>query len=337
MNFEFPVALILLAVLPVIYMIMRRGERTTMTVAAIYRGQAPARRYYQLRHLLAGLFLGSITMVSARPYIESGRSGDVLFLVDVSRSMDARHSCGDMTFLSRAKNVMRDVLTGIPEARFGIIAFDRFAFPITHLTRDRTYLEDVITKAVHIGLTFEATRTELANALGVAAAKKQRLPEIFGGVSDIILLSDGHIAGDYTRSLREPLQQLREAGIRILSVGIGNPGETPIMSIDREQCTNEFIELDGKVVNIPLRDDILKHIASETNGQYFAEGDTANLTRVLREGLARIGEGEQVEGGRYRRDISQIFLVVASISLFGLILLGSGLVRWNSPVKPTSD
>ncbi len=331
MNFEFPFALILLGILPLVFHVMRRGERTTTQVASIYRAQSPARSYYKLRYVLAGLFLGSITMVAARPYIESGRSGDVLFLVDVSRSMDARHSCGDMTFLARAKNVMRDVITGIPEARFGIIAFDRFAFPITHLTRDRTYLDDVIEEGIHIGLTFEATRTELANALLVAAAKKNRLPDIYGNVSDIILLSDGHIGGDYTRSLREPLQGLREAGLRMLAVGIGNPGETPIMSMEREQCANEFIELDGKVVNIPLRDDILKHIATETNGQYFAEADTENLLRVLRNNLAQVEDNQTIAGGRHRRDISTVFLLIASLALFGLILSGSGLVHWNRP------
>ena len=145
-------------------------------MAAIYKGRSPHSRYYRARYILAGLFFGSMTMVAARPYIESGRTGDLLFLVDVSRSMHARHSCGDMTFLDRAKNVMSDVLVGVPEARFGIFAFDRFAFPITHLTRDRTYLYEVIEQGVHVGLTFEATRTELANALSVVAMKKARFP-----------------------------------------------------------------------------------------------------------------------------------------------------------------
>ena len=294
-------------------------------MAAIYKGKSPHSRYYRARYILAGLFFGSMTMVAARPYIESGRTGDLLFLVDVSRSMHARHSCGDMTFLDRAKNVMSDVLVGVPEARFGIFAFDRFAFPITHLTRDRTYLYEVIEQGVHVGLTFEATRTELANALSVVAMKKARLPEIYGNVSNVILLSDGHIGGDYTRGLREPLQQLRDAGIRILTVGIGNPGETPIMNIDRDQCTNEFIEMDGKVVNIPLRDDILKYIATESNGQYFSEGDTESLLRLLRDELTNVDNSGPAVAGLYRRDISPLFLLIGTIALFGLLLLGSGL------------
>ena len=326
MHFEFAKALVLLILLPLLFWILRRGERRTAEMAAIYRGRAPHKRFYQLRYLLVGLFFGSMTMVAAGPYVESGRTADLLFLTDVSRSMHARHSCGDLTFLDRAKNIMRDVLAGVPEARFGIFAFDRFAFPVTHLTRDRAYLGEVIAEGVHVGLTFEATRTELANALSVTAMKKNRLPKIYGNVDTVILLSDGHIDGNYTRSLREPLQQLRDAGIRILAVGVGNPGETPVMTIEREQCKNEFIEIDGNVVKIPLRVDILKYIATESGGQFFAEGDTDGLIEELRAGLAQVDPDEATAAtGRHRRDISPLFLFIGTASLFGLLLAGSGV------------
>lgn len=329
MHFEFIQALLLLVLLPPLFLIMRSGQRRTAQMAVLYRAYAPQQAFYRLRYVLAGLFFGSMSMVAARPYIESGRTADVLFLIDVSRSMHARHSCGDLTFLDRAKNIMRDVLNGVPEARFGIVAFDRFAFPITHLTRDRTYLNEVIDNGVHVGLTFEATRTEIANALSVMAMKKTRLPEIYSNVNTVIMLSDGHIDGDYTRSLRQPLQQLRDAGIRMLTVGVGNPGETPVLTIEREQCVQEFIELDGNVVKIPLRDDILKFIASESGGRYFAEGDTEGLLNELRAGLAQVDDTTaSAATGRHRRDISPVFLLIGTVALFGLLLTGSG-VRWR--------
>ena len=333
MHFEFAYALVLLAGLPVILWVMKRGEKRTAMMAAIYRSNPPDKRFYQAKYILAGLFFGSITMVAARPYIESGRTGDVLFLVDVSRSMEARHSCGDMTFLDRAKGIMRDVFSGVPEARFGIFAFDRFAFPITHLTRDIAYLNEVVDQGMKIGLTFEATRTELGNALSVIAQKKTRLPQIYGNVSKLILLSDGHIGGDYTRSMAEPLQHLRDAGIKVLAVGVGNPGETPIVNMDGELCTNEFIEMDGKVVSIPLRDDILKHLANESNGKFFTEGDRAGLIRLLREELQQDNSATATAAGRHRRDVSPVFLLIGTLSLFGLLLLGSGLKPWKWPVR----
>jgi Ca-activated chloride channel family protein len=321
MYFEFPDALLLVSVLPFLYWVLKRGEARTTQTAGIYKGVPPQKWFYNVRFLLICLFTGSITLVAARPYIESGKTGDLVFLVDVSRSMDARHSCGDLTFLNRSKNIMKNVIAGLPEARFGIIAFDRFAFPVTHMTRDQDYLREVIDQAVHIGLTFEATRTELANALNVTAEKKIRLPQIYGNVKHVILLSDGHISGDYVRNLSQPLKQLRDAGISILAVGVGNPGETPIMNTDRDQCTNEFIETDGKVVFIPLRDDILKYIATESKGLYFAEGDGAGLLRYLKAGLTQVETADATAGGRYRRDVSLMFLLTGTIAMFGLLVL----------------
>jgi Ca-activated chloride channel family protein len=273
-----------------------------------------------------------MVLISARPYIVSDRSADYLFLIDVSRSMDARQTCGDLTFLDRSKNIMRDVLSGVPEARYGIFAFDRFAFPITQMTTDFDYLDDVIEEGVHIGLTFEATKTELANALGVIADKKSRLPEIYGTVSKVILISDGNVTGDYRRRLSEPLSRLRSAGVQVLTVGIGNPGETPIMVSERGRCINEHIELDGETVLIPLRDDVLKFIAGESQGQYFAEGETERLIETLRAGLELITGSLDAENLSYRKDISIYFLTLASLALLGLIVL-----RLNLSISPDNS
>jgi hypothetical protein len=239
--------------------------------------------------------------------------------------MDARHTCGDLTFLNRSKNIMRKVLTDIPEARFGIVVFDRFAFPITQMTNNFEYLNEVIDEAIHIGMTFEATKTELANALRVIAEKKTKLPDIYGNVKKLILISDGFVSGDYRRRFSEPLSLLRNVGMEVMVVGIGNPGDTPIMSTDRNQCVNENIEMDGEVVLIQMRDDVLKFIAAETKGQFFAETDTEGLIQQLRSGLDIVDEDNGSSIARHRNDISSIFLIMASLSLFGLIALGANL------------
>jgi len=253
-----------------------------------------------------------------------------MFLIDASRSMHARYSCGEPTFLDRSKKVMRDILAEIPEGRFSVLAFDRFTFPITHMTQDQAYLDEVIEHGLHVGMTFEATRTELAMALSVVAQKKTRLPEIYGKVRNVILLSDGHVAGDYRRAMSGPLNELRNAGMEVITVGIGNPGETPIMHIERDRCLDESIQVDGQVVVVPLRDDILRFISSETKGQYFAESETVNLVQYLRNNMVDNVPGETGEETAHRRDVSWIFLGVSTVALFGLLFLGTSLrVRWK--------
>jgi hypothetical protein len=193
------------------------------------------------------------------------------------------------------------------------------------MTSNSGYLNEVIDDGIHIGMTFEATKTELASALGVIVQKRERLPELFGNVNRLILLSDGFVSGDYRRRFAQPLAQLRNAGIGVMAIGIGNPGETPIMVTERGQCMNQHIEMDGEVVLIRLRDDVLKFIAGETQGQYYAEGDVERLVRDLRSGLGTLtGEEGELQGG-YRRDISTWFLIIASLSLLGLVALGANL------------
>jgi hypothetical protein len=325
MLFEFSQALWLFFILIPIFWILKRSKKRTLSVAAIYKGVPPEPWYFNLKIVLIIIFFSSLILIAARPYVESKRSGNYLFLIDVSRSMDARHTCGDLTFLNRSKNIMRKVLTDIPEARFGIVVFDRFAFPITQMTNNFEYLNEVIDEAIHIGMTFEATKTELANALRVIAEKKTKLPDIYGNVKKLILISDGFVSGDYRRRFSEPLSLLRNVGMEVMVVGIGNPGDTPIMSTDRNQCVNENIEMDGEVVLIQMRDDVLKFIAAETKGQFFAETDTEGLIQQLRSGLDIVDEDNGSSIARHRNDISSIFLIMASLSLFGLIALGANL------------
>ena len=269
------------------------------------------------------MFIGSMVAVAAKPYVESNRTGDFLFLVDVSRSMDARQSCGDLAFLDRSKVVMRKILKDIPEGRFGIFIFDRFAFPITQMTTDVEYLNDVINDGIHIGMTFEATKTELANSLEVIADKKTRLPEIYGNVNTVVLLSDGYVSGAYRRRFAEPIGKLMNTGIKVNVVGIGNTSETPIISFERGICTNQHIELDGETVFIQLRDDVLKFIASESQGKYYSEGDIDNLVMDLNENLELLEDGNT--GDLYRRDMSIWFMIFGSLGLFGFLLLSADL------------
>jgi hypothetical protein len=319
MNFEFVEAFLALLLLVPVVLLLRRSERRNRTIALAYRARPATEAFFVARTVTFCLFIAALTAVAARPFVSYDVGGSYLFLTDVSRSMQARHSCAEPTFLGRAKSVMRETLAAIPEAKAGIIAFDRFAFPITSMTSDRYYLGEVIDKGLYIGLTFEATRTDLANALRVVARKKGRLPDIFGQVQHVVLLSDGHIEGDYRRSLQSPIEALRQADISVLAVGIGNPDETPVATVNDGQCSNQHLEVDGNKVMIPLRADILRHIASETQGQYFAEPEVGRLVSYLRGRLERRVDAD-VETAQ-RRDVSRMFLAFGTAGLFGFVFL----------------
>jgi len=238
--------------------------------------------------------------------------------------MQARNSCNEPTFLERSKEIMHDVIAGVPEGRFGIVAFDRLAFPITQMTYNHSYLRDAIENALFIGMTYQATRTDIANALSVVAQKKQDLPDIYGDVRYVILLTDGYLKNSEWRDdFEQTFKLLNWANLKVLVVGVGNPVETPIHVTSPDgECSKETIEIDGEVVRIPLRTDTLTFIASETQGRFFEEGQTRELISYIRsEGLVNLPPEGVVFGEDQRKNIGRIFLIPATVALLLFLML----------------
>lgn len=326
MTFSFPLAFLALLLLLPAVLVLRRSARWTRDTAATFKGCPPGSAFFTARLVLACIFFAALTTVAARPYVAYEQSANLVFVVDVSRSMHARFSCSEPTFLARAKNVLRAAITAVPEARVSVFAFDRFAFPVTQMTTDRGYLFDVIENGLYVGLMLEATQTEIANALTVVAAKRERLPETYGDVSHVVVLSDGHVSGNYRRRLQTPIDKLRDAGVKVSTVGIGNPAETPIADTEAGQCSGRHVEVNGDKVMIPLRADILKFIATETGGSYFSEAETDRLIATLRAELEH-EVGSVDASAAPRRDVGGVFLAVATLALLGFVYLPARIRR----------
>jgi Ca-activated chloride channel family protein len=322
-GFGFPEAFLFLLILPPLLWVLWRGEKRSNEIIKIFKYRSFGKWHIRSRLILIALFIVSLVAVGAKPYKESRDTGSFLFLVDVTRSMNARYSCSEPTYLDRTKIVMREVISEIPEARFGIIAFDRLAFPITQITYDHDYLNQVIEYGLHIGLTYDATATNIANALSVVAGKKQRLPELYSDVSYVILLSDGKLDGDYQTRLRVPFSELEKSDIRIVSVGIGNSGETPIpMTTSGGDCRGDnYTDIEGNTILVQLRDDILALISAGSQGEYFGEAQTDELIEYLRENGLEEMDVELEVNKNQRRDISKYFLMIALLSLLGMLII----------------
>jgi hypothetical protein len=215
------------------------------------------------------------------------------------------------------------VIVAVPEARYGIVAFDRLAFPITQLTYDHTWLDAVMEKALFVGMAYRATDTEMMNALSALAEKKQALPDLYQNVRYVVMLSDGHLnEEDWRQNLEQPLKDLEAADITLLVVGIGNPVETPVPLLDENGvCSGTMAELNGNPVRIPLRSDILQAVANGTQGVYYDEAGTGDLINDLRDEALVEVTGQERFGEQQRRNISTVFLFPATAALFGLFLL----------------
>jgi hypothetical protein len=276
-----------------------------------------------MRFLLAAIFVCCLALVAAKPFTTPRTTGHFILLIDTSRSMQASNFCGESTFLERARDIVFHILDDIPEGRFGIMVFDRLAFPVTQMTYDHTYLREVVRDAVFVGMTYEATRTNLTNALQAVGRKKRQLPEIYGNVRYAILLSDGYIDDeDRRQNIAEATDELRHADIRIAAIAIGNNEPTPIHLTTAEgQCQEEVIEIDERIIRIPRVRDTLMKIAEESQGSLFDEQQIDQVIEYLRtHGLTEKPAAEATWYEEQRRYHGRMFLAIATVALLLLLI-----------------
>jgi len=239
-----------------------------------------------------GLWLLAFFMVFAalaRPqygseYREVKRRGiDLVFAVDTSRSMLAEDAVPNR--LERARIAITDFVDRLEGDRIGLIPFAGKAFSLCPLTLDYSAFQqslDALTTEIipHHG-------TDLASAVEEA----DRLFDEEGNSHRIlILITDGE---DLQGAVSEALATAKKKGMTIHTIGVGEPGGSPI-PISRQGGFQDFIrDESGKLVKTALDEATLKQIASETGGIYAPLGAGGQgLNQIYQEKLRLVPKNE---------------------------------------------
>ena len=201
---------------------------------------------------------------------------DVVIAIDASRSMLARDIKPNR--LDRAKLELTDLLDKLKGDRVGIVAFAGDAFTQCPLTSDyaaaKLFLRAVEVanmpvQGTDIGRALEESKDLLVNAEHGAKARV------------IVLLTDGEETMDGNVQAR--LSELKDMGVRVLTVGIGSAAGEPIPELDKR---GKFIgykkDKAGKTVMTRLDEAGLAAIADKTGGTYVRAMDgSAGIQRVF--------------------------------------------------------
>lgn len=156
---------------------------------------------------------------------QASNERDLLFVIDVSTSMDSRDlALGQhpVTRLDAARALAEGFLSARPGDRAGLIVFGREAWVHTPLTRDHEALRHALT-SLDVGLAGE--ETAIGDALTLAT---KRLSETGDTSRAVILVSDGaNTAGSVTPQQAAWLAQRQRIRIHsVLVTGDGAPAET---------------------------------------------------------------------------------------------------------------
>lgn len=196
--------------------------------------------------------------------VTSTESADVVFVLDVSRSMLAEDTAPNR--LARAKIEIGNLVEQLPRHRVGLIAFAGRAVQLCPLTPDRgffsTVLADVTTESAGRGGTRigEAVRTAL-----------RAFPTGAGGKL-IVLITDGEDQDSYPL---EAAEIAKKAGVKIVSIGLGDEKGAEIRLTDPQTGAKTTLQYDGKPVVSRLDGETLRKMALATDGAYIPAGTSA--------------------------------------------------------------
>ena len=270
-EFAYPWLLPLLLIVPyIIYLQLgRRANQTASFKVSTLQFLHPTYGWkLQVRPLpfiLRCLALTSLIIALARPQYKfteeqtMGEGIDMVLCFDISGSMTSQDFKPDR--LEAAKEIATNFVEKRPGDRIGIVIFSSQSFTLCPITTDHN------TVLNQIGVIQNGYLTEDGTAIGSGLATSvDRLKDSKAKTKIVILMTDGvDFGGVIPPDIAEKLAKLY--GIKVYCIGIG---------------TNQVSDSDpssasGGAGKLSFNDDLLKHISSETGGQYFSAASKESL------------------------------------------------------------
>jgi len=315
MSFAWPLALVSLALIPVLVvayvLIQRRRVKyamrfTNLDLLANVVDRSPGWRRH-LPPVFALAALAALLVALARPETTIAVPRDeasVVLAIDVSGSMMATDV--PPTRLDAAKEAASSFVERLPE-RFGVglVSFSTAATSLAEPTEDREEILDEIDGLdAHTGT---AIGDAIATALDLAPKDEEgNVPTGTDGqpLVSILLLSDG--ASTQGISTDDAIGLAQEAGIAVHTIALGTDSGTVTIP-------NQLGE--PQTVSVAPDRETLQEIAEETGGQYFDAPTEEDLNAVYE------AIGSQVAWDEEKQEVTVAFAGAGAV----LLLLASGL------------
>ena len=194
----------------------------------------------------------------------SRASADVMFVLDVSRSMLAEDTAP--TRFVRAKAEISQLIERLDGHRVGLVTFAGRAAPMCPLTPDHSFFRTVL------GTVDTRSAGRGGSKLGEAIKTALRGFPSGPGAKLIVLITDGDDQDPYSE---DAAKLARDAGVKILAVGLGSEAGSQITLVDPQTGARQTLMHEGKPVISKLNGDQLRKLALVTEGAYVPAGTSA--------------------------------------------------------------
>ena len=234
--------------------------------AKVSRNRLIARYVFLFLSLAAGVFaLMEPQAPGITETVNSAEStADIMFVLDVSKSMLADDVAPNR--LARAKVEIEHIVSKLTHHRFGLVAFAGRAVKLCPLTPDHESFNDVLSDVDVNSVDRGGTK------IGVAVREAIHAFPSGVGAKLIVLITDGE---DQDMSPIDAAKEARDAGIKIVAIGLGSETGSQITLTDPQTGAHTTVMHDGKPVITKLDGDTLRQMALTTEGVYVPAGTAA--------------------------------------------------------------
>ena len=309
MRFDWPLALVALAVLPVLVALYVDRDRRRVASQASFGNpdllpnvvdRSPGRlRYLPPITLLVALVFLIVGVARPHATVKVKREeATIILAMDVSRSMKATDV--QPTRLDAARVAAKTFLDQVPDKfQVGVVQFATRAAVGVAPTTDR----DLVTTALDTLKPGEGTAIGDAVALSLRVGQPQG-KNIQVPPRAVVLISDGAQDGGRIKPT-DAAQQAKRQGVPVYTVLVGTPD-----GVVEEQLPGGL----RRIIHVPPSPETLQQVASDSGGQFFTAPDSTQLSKVYEDLGSRLGTRNE------DREITDVFGALAA----GLLLV-SGL------------
>ena len=317
----------LLVLINLIYMSWRRKIQDSYSDSELLEVISPNRSNFKLNlkliiECLAILFL-SIGLANPKIGTELksiNREGvDIVFAIDVSKSMLAEDVAPNR--LLRSKRIISEIINSLSSDRVGIVAYAAQAIPQVPLTTDfaavKNFLQIIDTDML------SSQGTSIDSALNLSA-------NFFDQNSEtnrvLVLLSDGEDHDDIPESI---ISLIIENNINFISIGVGQDSGSTIPIKVNGRIDSYKKDNNGEVVITKRNSEILKKIASSSEGEYIDGNITEEALEYVKVKLDKIdkSEFETSQFVEYKQQF-QIFILIALLFIIVDIFIFQTKTKW---------
>ena len=256
-----------------------KNNAATLTVASIKGFQVKKSILPQLKSLLSVFRILAIILlfialarprnVSVSKRTKSNKGIDIVMAIDVSGSMLAKDLKPNR--LEALKKVAANFVKKRPNDRIGIVVYAGESFTKTPITSDKGIVSSSI-RAIEYGQIEDGT------AIGMGLGSSiNRLKDSKAKSKVIILLTDGVNTAGFIDP-RTATELAKELKIKVYTIGIGTNGMAPF-----PYAKDHLGNLMYKNQKVEIDEELLKHIAKETDGKYFRATNNLKLKAIYSE------------------------------------------------------